>query len=353
MPLVPLLGAATSRLGIIATASTSFYPPFLAARLFRTLDHLLDGRVGINLVTSSPHAAAQNYGYEKHFEHDLRYEMADDWMQAVDSLWGGWDQDAVVCDEETGVFADHTKVRYSNYEGRFFKTRGPLNVVPSPQPRPVVCQAGGSPAGRDLAAKHADTVIAAVDGVEGMKEYRDDMSKRMLAYGRKPSDAKVLYLISPILGDTDQEARDKRDALRARQAADMEYNLSGMSYTSGLDFSKFDPDAPFPDLTGKSNGHQSSVADFMKAGQGKTLREVAAKRHLQESIELVGSPDTVAIEMGEAMDYAGGDGFLVAGSVTRRAVIDICDGLAPALRRRGLIRSHYSYEHFKDNLLEF
>jgi FMN-dependent oxidoreductase (nitrilotriacetate monooxygenase family) len=353
MPLVPLLGAATKRLGIIATASTSFYPPFLAARLFRTLDHLTDGRVGINLVTSSPHAAAQNYGYDQHFEHDLRYEMADDWMQAVDSLWAGWDPDAMVLDEDTGVFADHTKVRYSNYEGRFFKTRGPLNTVPSPQQRPVVCQAGGSPAGRDLAAKHADTVIAAVDGVEGMKEYREDISRRMLSFGRKPTDAKVLYLVSPILGDTDEEAEGKRAALRARQAADMEYNLSGMSYTSGLDFSKYDLDEPFPDLTGKSNGHQSSVADFQKAGAGKTLREVAATRHLQESIELVGSPDTVAVKMGEAMDYAGGDGFLIAGSVTRRAITDIADGLAPVLRRRGMIRSSYSYEHFRDNLLEY
>jgi FMN-dependent oxidoreductase (nitrilotriacetate monooxygenase family) len=221
MPLVPLLGAVTSRLGIIATASTSFYPPFLAARLFRTLDHLTGGRVGINLVTSSPHAAAQNYGYEKLFEHDLRYEMADDWMQAVDSLWAGWDPDAVVADEETGVFADHTKVRYSNYEGKHFRTRGPINAVPSPQQRPVVCQAGGSPAGRDLAAKHADTVIAAVNGVEEMKSYRDDISERMISFGRKPSDAKVLFLVDPILGDTDDEAEEKRTRLRARQAADM------------------------------------------------------------------------------------------------------------------------------------
>ncbi|MGF7238472.1 MAG: NtaA/DmoA family FMN-dependent monooxygenase [Frankia sp.] len=353
MPLVPLLGAATSRLGIIATAATTFYPPFLAARLFRTLDHLTDGRVGINLVTASPHASAQNYGYEKHFEHDLRYEMADDWMQAVDALWNTWDSDALALDEETGVFADHTKVRHANFEGKYYKTRGPLNTVPSPQQRPVICQAGGSPAGRELAAKHADTIIAAVMGVEGMKEYRDDISRRMIAHGRKPSDAKVLFLISPILGDTDDEAEDKRARLRARQAADMEYNLAGMSYTSGLDFSKFDLDAPFPDLTGKSNGHQSSVADFQKAGKGKTLREVAATRHLQESIELVGCPDTVASKMGEAMDYAGGDGFLVAMPVTRKNIVEIADGLAPALRRRGMMRSSYSYEHFRDNLLEF
>jgi FMN-dependent oxidoreductase (nitrilotriacetate monooxygenase family) len=353
MPLVPLLGAATSRIGIIATASTSFYPPFLAARLFRTLDHLTNGRVGVNLVTSSPHAAAQNYGYEQHFEHDLRYEMADDWMQAVDALWNTWDQDALTLDEETGVFADHTKVRYANYEGRFFKTRGPLNTVPSPQQRPVICQAGGSPAGRALAAKHADTIIAATVGVEGMKEYRDDISRRMIEYGRKPSDAKVLFLVDPIMADTDAEAEAKRDRMRAAQAANVEYMLAGMSYASGVDFSKFDPDEPIPDLTGKSNGHQSIVDTFQRVGKGRTLREVVADYRVIESIELVGSPDTVAVQMKEAMEYCGGDGFLVASPVTRKRITEIADGLAPVLRRRGLMRSSYTYEHFRDNLLEY
>jgi FMN-dependent oxidoreductase (nitrilotriacetate monooxygenase family) len=353
MPLVPLLAQATSRLGIIATASTSFYPPFLAARLFTTLDHLTKGRVGLNLVTSSPHAAAQNYGLEKHYEHDLRYTMADEWMETVNALWNTWDPDALILDEESGVFADHEKVHYANFEGKFFKTRGPLNTVPGPQHRPVICQAGGSPAGRELAAKHADTIIAAVVGVEGMKEYRDDISRRMIKHGRKPSDAKVLFLISPIFGDTDDDANARRDRIRAAQAADIEYNLSGMSYLSGFDFSKFDPDEPFPDLIGKSNGHQSSLADLTRVAKGKTLREVAQGHHLIESIELVGTPDTVAVKMGEAMEYAGGDGYLVATPVTRKNITEIADGLSPALRRRGLIRSSYAHEHFRDNLLDY
>jgi FMN-dependent oxidoreductase (nitrilotriacetate monooxygenase family) len=353
MPLVPLLGAATSRLGIVATAATTFYPPFLAARLFRTLDHLTDGRVGINLVTASPHAAAQNYGYEQHFEHDLRYEMADDWMQAVNALWDTWEPDALVFDEETGVFADHTKVHHADFEGRFYRTRGPLNTVPSPQHHPVICQAGGSPAGRELAAKHADTVIAIGNGLDGMKEYRDDISARMLRHGRKPSDAKVLFMINPVLGDTDEDAQRLQDRITAAQATNVEGALAGMSYLSGLDFSRFDLDAPFPDLTGLSNGHQSMVDDMMRQGQGLTLREMAVNRGRSNSIELVGSPDTVAAQMGEAMEHVGGDGFLVALPVTRRNITEIADGLAPALRRRGLIRSSYTHELFRDNLLEF
>jgi FMN-dependent oxidoreductase (nitrilotriacetate monooxygenase family) len=353
MPLVPLLAAATSRLGIIATASTTFYPPFLAARLFNTLDHLSDGRVGINLVTSSPHAAAQNYGLDSHIEHDLRYEMADEWMQVVNALWESWEPGSLVLDEATGTFADHNKVHHINFEGRFFKSRGPLNTVPSPQGRPVICQAGGSPAGRELAAKHADTIIAATVGLEAMKEYRDDISERMIAHGRKPSDVKVLYLVTPVLGDTDAEAKERHERQLAMQTVDVEGVLAGMSYVSGHDFSKFDLDAPFPDLTGKVNGHQSTFADYAKAGETKTLREVAQTRHVVESIELVGSPDTVAAKMGEAMEYAGGDGFLIAKPVTRKNIAEIADGLAPALRRRGLLRRGYEHEYFRDNLLSY
>ena len=293
-------------MGIIGTASTSFYPPFLAARLFRTLDHLTEGRVGLNLVTSSPHAAAQNYGHDKHFEHDLRYKMADEWMTLVGQLWDSWDPDAVILDEDSGYFADPAKVRHVNFAGEFFKSRGPLNTVPSPQQRPVICQAGGSPAGRELAARHADTIIAAVQGVEAMKEYRDDISARMLAHGRKPTDAKVLFLVEPILGETTGEARDRYQRLHAEATANIEDQLAGYPYLSGFDFSKYDLDTPLEDLTGKSNGHQSSVADLMKAGKGKTLRQAASSYHVAESIPLVGTPDDVAVQMGEAMDYAGG-----------------------------------------------
>ncbi|OLT11912.1 FMNH2-dependent monooxygenase [Pseudonocardia sp. CNS-139] len=353
MPLVPLLAAQTRHLGIVSTAATTFYPPFLAARLFRTLDHLTEGRVGINLVTASPHAAAQNYGLAQHVEHDARYAMAAEWTRAVKALWDTWDADALVLDERAGIFADPSKVHYANFEGEHYRTRGPLNTVPSPQQHPVICQAGGSPAGRELAAEHADTIIAIGAGLDGMKEYRDDISARVLKYGRKPADVKVLFLVDPVLGDTDEDAAARRDRRNAAQAADLEAVLSGMSYLSGFDFAKFDLDAPFPDIEGKSNGHQSMVDAMARAGRGRTLREVASTRRNAESVELVGTPDTVAAQMGEVMEHVGGDGFLINGLVTRKNITEICDGLAPALRRRGLIRSGYPFETFRENLLEF
>jgi FMN-dependent oxidoreductase (nitrilotriacetate monooxygenase family) len=350
MPLVPLLADRTKRLGIVATASTSFYHPFMAARLFRTLDHLTNGRVGLNLVTGSPHAAAQNFGHSQHFEHDLRYEMADEWMDCVTSLWDGWDHDAVVLDEEKGWFADPDKVHYAAFEGKYHRSRGPLNTIPSPQQRPVICQAGGSPPGRHLAAKHADTLLCNVHGIEGMKEYRDDISRRAIELGRKPSDIKVLYLVNPVFGDTDQDADDRWERMLEARRHSMRDNLAGMSYGSGFDMSKADLDEPYPEF--HSNGHQSSVALMKQIGGGMTLRELAAKPRVG-SIELVGTPDTVAAKMGEAMQEVGGDGFLISLPVTRKNITEVCDGLSPALRRRGLIQSDYPYEQFRDNLLAF
>lgn len=145
LPLVSLIARHTEHIGVIATMATSFYPPFLAARLMSSLDHLTHGRVGVNLVTASPHAAAQNYGLDEHIEHDLRYAMADEWMQVVSRLWESWEPDALGTDENRTVYVDHTRVHPIHYEGRFHRSRGPLNTLPGPQRRPVVCQAGGSP----------------------------------------------------------------------------------------------------------------------------------------------------------------------------------------------------------------
>jgi len=357
MPLVPLLAAHTKKLGIVATAATTFYPPYLAARLMQTLDHLSDGRAGVNLVTASPHAAAQNYGLTKHVEHDKRYKMADEWIRAVKALWDTWEPGAVVMDEETGVFADHTKVHPANFEGEFYSTRGPLNTMPGPQGHPVICQAGGSPAGREFGAAHADTIIASLaenPGIENMKEYHQDMKARVVAHGRKPNEAKVLFLCHPIMGDSLEEAQAKQKAMQTAMENNVEGQLAGMSYYSGLDFSKFELDEPLPDLSGLHNGHQSLVDDFVNRSQGKTLRQaLKARAQTVSSVELVGTPDAVAEQMNDIVSEVDGDGFLIRIPPTRRAVTEVCDGLMPVLRKRGYTRSSYSYDTFRENLLEF
>jgi FMN-dependent oxidoreductase (nitrilotriacetate monooxygenase family) len=356
MTLVPLLAAATRKVGIIATASTSFYPPYILARLMASLDHVTEGRVGVNVVTSSPDAAAQNFGLNSHYEHDLRYEMADEWVECCKALWDTWDKDALVLDEE-GLFADATKIHHANFEGRWYSSRGPLNTPPGPQGRPVICQAGGSSAGMDFGAKHADTIIASLaenPGLDSMKNYRQEMNQRLLKFDRKPSDAKLLFLAHPVMADTDEEAQGKYERMGNAVAANIAQQLAGLSSYSGLDWTKFDLDAPVPDVSEGLNGHQSLVLQFVEFAKGKTLRQALAERarHVG-SVPIVGSPATCAAQMGEIMEEVGGDGFLIRAQPTRKNITEICDGLAPALRRRGLIRSSYGYDTLRENLLEY
>lgn len=250
VPLIPLLTQDTRHIGVAVTLSTSFYHPYMAARTMTTLDHLTDGRVGLNVVTGSSRAAAMQYGYDDLQPHDERYQMAHEWMEAVGALWESWEEGAVLLDQETPRYADHTKVHHVDFVGKYFKTRGPLNTIPGPQRRPVIVQAGASPAGRDLAAKYAETMLAHGTTVEMMKAFREDMHRRLEGYGRDPSELKILFLLEPTLGETDAVAQARVEAQNAYLRTDeaIEKKLWGLSYASGgtHDFSTYDVDGPVP-----------------------------------------------------------------------------------------------------------
>ncbi len=348
MPLVPLLGQATRGLGIVATMTTAFYPPYLAARLGATLDHLTQGRVGLNLVTAHNDRAAQNFGLPQHHEHDLRYKMADEWFEVVDRLWRSWLPDAIKAD--TDVFTEPGSVRPIDFEGEYIRCRGPLNMPPGPQGRPVICQAGGSPAGKAFAAKCADTVIARARGPEGARTYRSEIQTSLEAASRSAATCKVLFSTAVLLGETRAEALDKKARLDAATTEKIEARLAYMSFLSGIDFSRYDLDAPLPEV--KTNASRS-LTQNLTAGTGKkTLREMASDTG-SGGIDFVGTPDDVAAEMEEVMTHVGGDGFLITEPLTRRTMAEITEGLAPALRRRGLLRSRYEHALFRDNLLAF
>ncbi|GAA2227803.1 NtaA/DmoA family FMN-dependent monooxygenase [Herbiconiux moechotypicola] len=351
IPLVPLLAQATKNIGFLATMSTTFYPPYILARLMSTLDHVTHGRAGWNIVTSSGDAAAQNFNLDRLFEHDLRYDIADEFTEVVTDLWKSWEPDALVADQASGTYVDHTKVHEINHRGEFFKVKGPLNTLPSPQHIPVLSQAGASSRGMEFAARHAEVILAPVTTIAGMKAFRDSIHERMTAYGRAPEQCKIMYLVEPILGVSEADARERREARDHPSDYELEDSLDIMSAHSEIDFSKFDLDAPLPPgLT--TNGHQSGLAGYYQ--MGSTVREIATK-HLQRAIveELVGTPQTVATRMGEIIDEVGGDGFLIAQAMTRTYITEIADGLVPALQEQGRVRTRYSYEHFRDNLMEF
>ncbi len=353
-PLAALMSYATTRLGVVITMSTMAYPPFLLARLASTLDHIARGRFGWNIVTSAEDSAAQNFGLDQLPDRQLRYDMADEYMDLVCKLFDSWEPDAVVMDRDKGVYADFRQVHPINFKGKFFKCRGPLNTVRCPQGRPVFVQAGGSPRGREFASKHADSIITLVDGIEGMKFYRDDIRARAEKNGRNPDDIKVLFLVIPTLGSTMEEALAKRDKM-ASSPAFVEQTLALVSAITDIDFSKFDLDSPVPPLT--TNGEQGSLDKFTQFDSGKTLRQLAYEStEFESSIELIGTPDQVADRMGQIIEEVGGDGFLITTHnqrVSRSQIIEVTDGLVPALQRRGLTRTAYTYPTLRENLRDF
>lgn len=357
-PYVPLIARATKNIGVICTCSTAEYPPYLLARMMNTLDHISNGRVGWNIVTGSNNLSAQNYGDDTHMNHDERYAMTDEYVELVSKLWGSWDPDALVV--EDGVFADGGKVHEINFEGKYLRSRGPLNSHASPQGKPVFLQAGGSPAGRDFAAKNADAIVANPRGIDTMKEYTEDIRKRTVAHGRKESDVKLMFMLNPIIAETESEAQAIYERMQASgMAANPHIRLAGISAKSGIDFSQYDMDSPLPELT--TNGHQATLEDFLRAGgpeidRDKTLRQIIKESGSRgnTSLDIVGTPDSVAAQMGEAMEEIGADGYLLTHTkLTRRYTAELVDGLVPALQKRGLMREGYSHATLRENLLEF
>ncbi|RFA08235.1 hypothetical protein B7R54_02595 [Subtercola boreus] len=313
--LIPMIAHATSHIGLVTTGSTTFFPPYELARTISTLDGLTRGRSGWNIVTSSENRAAQNYGLPELPEHDDRYARADDYVANVTRLFGSPEE---------------------------------LGTMPSRQGKPVYCQAGSSPRGRDFAAKHADTILVSAHGLPAMKAYRDDLRQRIERAGRDPDSVKLLFVVMPTFGDTTAEAVAKK----SRASAQVEIALGALSAITEIDFSLFDLDAPVPtELT--TNGHLGYLQEFMRMGESMTtLRELAQQWGIS-CLDLVGSHADVADRMCEAMEFIGGDGFLIAGIGNRRYLSEVVDGLAPELVARGAMRTGYSSTLLAENLLEF
>ncbi|MCM0619279.1 NtaA/DmoA family FMN-dependent monooxygenase [Nocardioides bruguierae] len=260
--LATLVGAATQHLGVIATVATSEVEPFRLARLMQTLDHTTHGRIGWNVVTGSNDRAAQNFGHDGQARHDDRYDMADDFIAAVRALWDSWGEDAVVMDRESGVYVDASQVSVPEHDGPHYRTRGPLNTIPGPQGHPVLVQAGVSPRGQRFSAKHADTIIATGSSIADMKRLRESIRAHAADQGRDPDDIKVMFLVEPILGESDTIAREKARLAVEERDRFIDFGLSSLASVTTTDFSQFDLDEPLPeDLT--TNGHQGQLHDMV------------------------------------------------------------------------------------------
>ena len=352
-PLVAIMAAATSRIGLALTLSTTFYPPFLLARLMTTLDHLSRGRVAWNVVTSYKIEEAQNFGYQELLDHDQRYDRADEYMELCAQLWSSWEPEAVVMDPGTDTFADAAKVRAIDFQGDYYTSRGPLNATPSPQQRPVIIQAGTSERGQDFAAQHAEAIIAPRETVDEMKQFYDSFKARMRKFGREPEACKIFFLIKPIIGDTDEAAQHKADELYRR--APVEAGLAALSTMLQIDLAAYDLDQPLPDSIQKRaiQGIQSQLDRFYGAGETPTLREIATRKVSLDSAPFIGTPHRVADSLVRTIEAVGGDGFAIRQGIWPGYVGPFVEQVIPLLQQRGVARTEYTGTMLREHLQEF
>ena len=352
LPLLPVMAQETSHIGLIATASTTFYPPYLLARLLSTIDTLTKGRVGWNMVTSSERNAAMNFGMDKLLPPNERYDIADEFVELCKKLWDSWEEGALVANTESGVYVDHTKVHTINFEGKHFRSRGPLNTLRSPQGYPVLAQAGASERGRQFSSKNAEVVLGMMTGgVPGMKAYREDIRNRAEQQGRNPDDVKVFFL-TPV--NIYPEGERPHEMTEAEKQAAFEHNIVMASSSLDVDFSQYDLDVPVPqDIV--AGGHTSALDHMKKVGreEGKSLRDLFSAGQGSSGMDFSGTVEEVAEKMMAVMDEVGGDGFLIEGSGYNRQLPDLVNGVIPALQRAGAVRSEYTGTTLREILLEF
>ena len=352
LTLLSALSMVTTHLGLGATVSTSFSEPYNVARAFASLDHISGGRAGWNVVTSTNSAAALNFSRDRLNEHDLRYEIAGEFVDVVRGLWDGWDDGAIVADRTTGTFLDASKVRPLNHKGRFFSVKGPLNIERSPQGHPIIIQAGGSPPGQELSARSADVVFSVVNGdAVSAKAAYDSLKQRVIKHGRRPEHVAILPGVMPIIGDTDAQAKEQLDRLQSFLTPTNALAL--VSQRVGYDISGYPLDGPVPDFPEKTDRGQSFSRTLLEMARREkmTLRDLynitaAARGHWV----VYGSPKRIADVFEEWFAAERADGFVVMPPYFPGAFDDFVDKVVPELQRRGLYRTEYSGPTLRDHL---
>lgn len=332
--------SATRQIGLAVTKSTTYYTPYDIARSLATIDHLSKGRVGWNVVTSLNQAEAHNFGHREMLEHDLRYDRAEEFLEAAFELWNSWDADALVIDTEKGVFADPSKVHEINHEGRHFNIRGPLNVSRSPQQRPVIIQAGSSSRGKDYAARWAEAIFEIDPLSESRRAYYRDVKDRVTNFGRNPDHVKIFPAVMPFVGATEAEARE-RQALH-NELADPISGLITLAMHTDHDFSQYSLDDPVAEI--KVPGAQGlfAAARNLSLKQDMTLRDIG-KLYAQGVTlpQVVGTARQVADQFEHWIETEEADGFMVSAAYPPQAFADFAATVVPELQRRGSFRKEY------------
>ncbi len=350
------LAGATDRIGLIATASTTYTEPFNLARQFASIDHISGGRVGWNIVTSWSAAAAGNFGNAEQVSHSDRYSRADEYMQVVCGLWDSWADDAVMDDKSSGRYAAADRIRPVAHSGQHYCVRGPLNIPRCPQGRPVFVQAGSSDAGRNFAARHAEAIFTAQMEKTTAQEFYRDVKDRVAQLGRCPTAAVILPGLSPLIGSTDAEANRLWKELSSLSDPEVGRNrLSGRF--GGYDFSHLPLDKPLapedfpdPETVEAARSRTELIVGYVRREQ-PTLRELLTKlAGARGHYTFVGTPDRVADLIADWFNDGAADGFNLMPPVLPWMLDTFVAEVIPILQRRGLFRTRYRGRTLRDHL---
>lgn len=350
LTILSALAASTSRIGLVGTVSTSYSDPFTIARQFASLDLISGGRAGWNVVTTPLEGSGRNYS-RPHPEHALRYEIADEYIQAVQGLWDSWDDDAVIRDRETGRFFDPAKLHRLDHKGRFFQIEGPLNAPRSQQGQTVIFQAGASDAGIALAGKYGEAIFTNAATLEEARDFRRRVQDAAVAHGRPRDSVKVYPGVHPIVGATRAEAEAKYAAIQALVSVDEALAYLGR-YFDHHDFTQYDLDAPFPELGEIGRNSFRSTTDKIKAeakAKGQTLREAALEAATARS-PFIGSGAEVAEELIRWREGGAADGFILGFLVSAEGLEDFLAHVLPELEARGRYDRSLSGSTLRDHL---
>ncbi|MFE4569762.1 LLM class flavin-dependent oxidoreductase [Paenibacillus chitinolyticus] len=343
------LAAVSTHIGLVGTLSTSYSEPFTVARQFGSLDAISGGRAGWNVVTSPLEGSALNYG-KSHPEHDLRYKIAEEYLDVTKGLWDSWEDDAFVRDKESGVFFDPGKLHTLNHQGEFFSVRGPLNIARSRQGQPVIFQAGSSEVGKNYAAKVADAIFTGQENLEDAVRFYKEVKERAVSHGRSPDDVLIFPGIGPIIGSTEEEAERKYQEVANLVTIETALDYLGRFFEHH-DFSQYPLDEPFPDLgdLGK-NSFQSGTDKIKQEAKEKnlTLRQVALQAATPKG-HFIGTPEKVADLIQEYFEAGAVDGFMLSAAVPS-GLEDFVDHVVPILQQRGIFRTEYESDTLRGNL---
>jgi alkanesulfonate monooxygenase len=347
--LLSALAGATERIGLIATGSTTFDAPYHVARRFASLDHISGGRAGWNIVTTSNPDAALNFGLDDHMEHAERYKRAREFYDVVTGLWDSFADDAFVHDVEQGLYFDPARMHVLDHKGKYLKVRGPLNIARPVQGWPVIVQAGASDDGRQLAAETAEAVFTGGGPLPGAQQLYADIKGRAEKAGRNPEHIKILPGAFVVVGDSIEEAKEKRALLDSKVHYDSA--IASLSVQLGTDASGFDPDGQLPDIpeTNASKSGRQRLVDAA-ARDHLTVRQLAQRVGGYGGLSFVGTPKTIADQMEEWLMSRGSDGFNIMFPYLPGGLDDFVDRVVPELQKRGIFRKEYEGPTLRENL---